>query len=143
MTQDCVELKTICDSVLHAYLARIADTAEKRHYLYFLWTVADSYGVENGVSKSFPESLEDFDTFLEDLQRFKVFDLYPSLFEQSYDLRVLLVTMVDCVSVLPHYLRGFRSDQERSREFHYDVGLWSTLVATLYMRYLRTLSDSR
>lgn len=144
-----VQLRTICDSTLHAYLRRIADTPQKRHCLHISWTAAEGHGKAVSQtsslnfkpfrnSKPFPESLEALDTLLEDL---KVFDLYPSDFQQLHDLGVLLVTIFDHRSLLSGYLKSFRSDPERSGEFHHEIGLWGAIVATRYMRCLRTLPD--
>jgi len=124
-----VQLKTICDSVLHAYLSKIADTAEKRHYLHVLCTAGDVAGFTN------------LDTFLDKLHELKVFDLQLSVF-QPYDLCVFLITMNYPVG-LSYYFRSFRSDPERSREFHYEEGLWHAFVTTRYMRFYRTLSNPR
>ena len=134
-TQDSafvVQLRTICDSVLYAYLSKVADTAEKRHYLALSYTA-----VEN------PEVvvLGDLDRFLNHLHKFKILDLHISVFH-PYDLRVLLVTMSYFYS-LSDYFKTFISDRARSKEFHYDVGQFHTLIATRYMRYLRTRSNSR
>jgi hypothetical protein len=127
-----MQLKTTCDSVLYAYLSKVADTTEKRHYLHVSCTAVMVNGFRLGFS--------DLNTFLDFLHKFDVFDLHHSV--QPYDLRDLLATM-SLLSHLSYYFRQFRSDPERSREFHYEDGLWHTFVATRYMRFLRKLSDSR
>ena len=79
--------------------------------------------------------------FLENLHEFNLKVLDLSVFHPE-DLRVILFTMSG-FSYLSNYVKSFRSDPERSREFHYEGGVWHTFVATRCMRYLRTLSDSR
>ena len=129
-TQDfIVQLRTICDLVLHAYLSKIADTAEKRHYLHALCTAVQGSGWTT------------LDSFLNMLHEFKIFDFDLSVFQPHYP-RVLLATLKTS-SDLSFYFEKFRSDRERSREFHYEEGLWNAFVATRYMRFLRTLSNSR
>ena len=128
-----MELRLICDSVLYAYLSKVADIAEKRHYLHVLCTAV------GGNHWCLP--LTYVDTFLDFLNQFKILDLRLSFFE-PYDLRVLLAIMTSW-SPLSHYFMAFRLDPERSREFHYEEGLWCAFVATRYMRFLRTWSDSR
>ena len=127
-----VQLRTICDSVLYAYLSKIADTAEKRHYLHALCTAVEGRQL----------SSREVHTFLNLLHKLQIFDLHHSVF-RPYDLRVLLAPMSDYCSTLWQYFWTFRSDPERSREFHYDPGPWHAFLATRYMRLLRTLSDSR
>lgn len=130
-----VQLRMICNSTLHAYLARIADTEDKRQYLHFSCTAADAYLYRKKMDmdlthRALYEILEGF-------------ELQPANFAPS-DLRIgsLILTthMTYHGSFLSGYLLNFRSDRERSREFHYDAGMWSAIVAT---RYLRTLSDLR
>ena len=129
-TQDfVVRLTTICDSVLHAYLLKIADTSEKRHYLHLSCTAADCL------------SYEDLVIVLNELHKFKIFELRPADF-LPYDLHALLA-IVGHPSVLSCYLRTFKSDLGRSREYHHDDGLWHACVATGYMRCLRALPNSR
>jgi len=126
----------IRDSVLHAYLSKIADTAEKRHYLHVSETAV------HAIYCGFRHNFDPFSrTLLGDLYELKVFNLKPSDF-QPYDLCILLVIM-DRESVLSDYIKGFRSDPQRSREFHYEPGVWITFVVTRYMSYLRTLSSTR
>jgi len=36
-----------------------------------------------------------------------------------------------------NYVKDFLRDPERSKLFYYDPGLWSAVVVTRYMRYLR------
>ena len=129
-----VQLRSICDSALHAYLSKVADTAKKRHYLHASCTAVDERALEWF-------KLMEFDPFLEDLYKFKIFDLHLSIF-QPYNLRVLLTTMSSRFA-LSDYIRRFRSDPERSREFHYEDGLWHAFVATRYMRFLRVSPNSR
>ena len=82
--QDFVmQLKTICDPVLYSYLSKVANTAEKRHYLQVACTAVDGL---------YARDLGELDTLLDDLHEFKVFDLHHSVF-RPYDLRVLLVPM--------------------------------------------------
>ena len=129
-TQDfIVQMRTICDPVLHAYLSKVADTAEKRHYLHALCTAVQGSGWTS------------LDSFLNMLHEFKIFDFDISVF-QPHDLRVLLDTL-NTFNGLSSHFKNFRSDRERSREFHYERGLWNAFVATRYMRFLRTLSNSR
>ena len=126
-----VQLRTICDSVLYAYLSKIADTAEKRHYLDLSYTAVQDSDILDS---------KQLDKFLSHLHKFEILDLHLSIF-QPYDLRDLLVTMSP-LYWLSYYLHGFRSDPERSKEFHYEGGLLHALVATRYMRFFRTF-DSR
>ena len=127
-----VQLRTICDSVLYAYLSKVADTEEKRHYLDLSYTAVRYPGVFY---------LEELDKFLNHLHKFEIMDLHLSVF-QPYDLRVLLVAMSDHYW-LSYYFHDFRSDPERSKEFHYEGGLLHAFVATRYMRFFRTTFDSR
>ena len=126
-----MQLGTICDSVLYAHLSKVANTAEKRHYLHALCTAVDTQDLD----------FCELDKFLDILHKFKVFDLHLSV-PELYDFRVLLFIMGQTFG-LSDYFRRFRSDPERGREFHYEEGLWHTFVATRNMRFLRTLSDSR
>ena len=85
------------------------------------------------------------DSFLDMLRQFKIFDFDLSVF-QPHDIRVLLVTLKGTLGAcygLSFYFKNFRSDLERSGEFHFEDGLWNAFVATRYMRFLRTLSNSR
>jgi len=116
---------------LYPYLSKVANTAEKRHYLHVSCTVIDET----------PISFEEVASFLDVLYEFKVFDLDLSVF-QPYDPCVLLVTM-GSGSGLADYFRIFRSNPERSREFYYEDGLWNAFVATRYVRFLRTPSNSK
>jgi len=125
-----MQLGMICDSVLYAYLSKSADTAAKRHNLKLL------------VSQAAVDAIyQPFDSFRNHLHELKVFDPQPSDF-QSYDLSVLLVILQNR-SVLGQYVRTFRSNPWRSREFYYETRVWITFAVTCYMRYLRTLSNSR
>ena len=133
-TQDSdfvVQLRTICDSVLYAYLSKVADTAEKRHYLYLSCTVVDG-GRLHSV---------DLDGFLNDLHKLEILDLQLSIF-QPHDPRVLLFAM-NHLHPLSNYFKNFISNPERSRDFHYEDSSWHALVATRYMRFLRSPSYSR
>ena len=133
-TQDShfiVQLRTICDLVLYTYLSRVADTAERRHYLDLSCTV---------LQVAVPY-FRDLDAFLDNLHKFEALDLHLSIF-QPYNLRVLFVTISDFCR-LSGYFKSFRSDPERSKEFHYEDGLWHAFVATRYMQFLRTPSDPR
>ena len=133
-TQDSdfvVQLVTICDSVLYAYLSKVADTAEKRRYLDLSCTVVNKEGLYS----------MNLDEFLDNVHKLGGIDLHLSIF-QPYDLRVLLATIWHC-RFLPNYFKNFRSDPERSKEFHYGVGLVHAFVATCYMRFLRTPSNPR
>ena len=103
-----MQLRTICDSVLYAYLSKVADTAEKQHYLHALCTAV------GGNNWYLPST--SVDTFLDFLDKFKILDLRLSFFE-PYDLRILLVIMTSWSS-LSDYFTTFRLDPERSREFH-------------------------
>ena len=124
-----MKLRAICDSVLYAYFSKVADTAEKQHYLHLSCTVIDK--------QPFP----DLDEVLDDLQKFEILDLHLSVF-QPYGLRVLLVAIRHVSSVFM-YFKNFRSDPERSKEFHYEGGPLHAFVAARYMRSLRTMYDSR
>jgi len=131
-TQDIVmQLRTICDSVLYAYLSKVADTTEKQHYLGLSCTVFGAI--------TLPHS-DGLDTFLDNLHKLEVLDLHLSLF-QPHALRPFLVTINPhfCLSL---YILEFRSDPERSKEFH-KGDLFDAFIATRYMRFLRTPSNSR
>ena len=127
-----VQLRTICDSVLYAYLSKVANTAEKRHFLHASCTA---------VAAKHP-TFRTVDTFIDFLDKSKIFDRDHSIF-QPYNLNVFLAIMSRSTALVM-YFRKFTSDPERSREFHYeDRGLWHAFIATRYMRFMRTLSDSR
>jgi len=81
----------ICNSVLYAYLAKIADNAEKQHYLDLLCMVVEREGHES----------RDFNMFLDNLHKFEVLDLHLSIF-QPYDLRILFTSMCHFI-----YLSGY------------------------------------
>ena len=83
----------------------------------------------------------ELDRFLDTLHEFQVFDLCDSVF-QPYDFRVFL-TATNRWFALGGYFRLFRSDPERSREFYYEDWRGHTFIMTRYMRFLRTLSNSR
>lgn len=84
------------------------------------------------------EILEGFDTFLEHLHNVKGFDRLPADFE-PYHFRIFFLAIMGQWSLLSGYLWSFRIDRDRSREFHYDIGMWSAVVVTQFMRYLRKL----
>ena len=133
-TQDfVVQLRITCDAVLYAYLSRIADTAEKRRYIYVAYTVYDRL--------MFCSDFEGFLKFPDGPYKLKVFNPHPPDVP-PYDLRVL-TTLQDRRLGLRGYFWRFSSDPERSREFYYEGGLWNAFVATRYMRFLRTLSNAR
>ena len=119
------QLKMICDSVLYACLSKIADTAKKRYYLDLSYTAVTGQNFRGGL-----------DAFLNNLHEFEVLDLHLHIFE-PYDLRVPLV-VIDSFVLLSCHFEDLRSDLERSKEFHYEGGLFHAIVATLYMRFLRT-----
>jgi len=127
-----VQLRTICDLVLHAYLSRVADSVEKRHYMYALCTAAPYAELY----------FKDVDAFLDELYKFKVFDVHHSVFQPS-DIRVLVATQSVDDSALSAYFMDFSSDPERSREFHHEKCWSATFVMTRYMRFLRMLPNSR
>ena len=67
-----VQPRTICDSTLHAYHSRTADTAEKRHDLHISCTAAGGYGLQAFHFPANPKKrMETFETFLEDTQSFR------------------------------------------------------------------------
>jgi len=118
-----MQLRTLCDSVLHTYLSKIADTAEKRNYLHVLYTAAADVAfrpidILEGVPDLYaiPQILE----------------LSPPMFRPCRNPRVLFDEK--CIN----YLRDFLRDPERSKLFYYDPGLCSAVVVIRYMRYLRT-----
>jgi len=121
-----MQLRTLCDSVLHTYLSKVADTAEKRNYLYALYTPLKG----SRLGTSLEGSLDDIVQILE---------LYPPTFQPCEDHRLLFIVENDCRNPsITKYLGDFVRNPERSRSFHYDPGLWSTLVATRCIKYLRT-----
>ena len=133
-TQDFfVQLETICDSVLYTYLSKVANTAEKRQYLHVSCTA---------VNDLHPRDLGELDRFLNDLHESRIFDLHHSEIFRPFDLRVLIFLMSTWTG-LRRYFWKFRSDPKRSKEFHYEHALCHAFLATRYMRFLRTLSNSR
>ena len=130
-----MQLRTICDSVLHAYFSKVADTTEKRHYLHALQAAM----VNNGI---YPRARDLFIFLHDPVHKLKVFDVHPSDF-QPYDLSILLAIMGDRSVLGLYYMRDFSADPQRSKEFYHEAGLWITFVVTRQMRYLRTLSNSR
>ena len=134
-TQDSdfvVQLRMICDSVLYAYLSKVVDTAEKRHYLDL------SYATVAGQSLGSPYLY----MFLDEIHKYGIVDLHLSVF-QPHDLHVLLVSITSFPDHLAKYFEKFRSDPERSKEFHYEVGPFHTFIATRCMRFLGTTLDPR
>ena len=130
------QLRTICDSVLYAYLSKVADTAEKRYYLDLSYTIVT-------IAQGRLRDLVDLDKFLDNLHKYEVLEPHFSVF-QPYDVRVLFATTEHFSSKLSHHITDFRSDPERSKEFHYEGRpQWDTIIATRYMRCLRTRSNSR
>ena len=130
-----VQLTTICDSAFYAYLSKIANTAEKRRYLHASCTVID----HNDEVLIY---LSDVDTFLDHLHELQALGLHHSIFQPD-DIRILLFTLNQS-SNLWQYFRRFRSDPERSREFHSNEDdLWCTFAATRYMKYLRMSYNPR
>lgn len=128
-TQDLFKtLRTLCDSVVHSYLSKVADTEEKRNYVHAMCTAVEEIWLMGHLN-----------LLGDDLPR--VLDLNPSLFPCE-DLHVFIATITD-TSLLSGYLRDFLSDRERSRMFHYDPGLWNVFVATRLKRYLETTSNKR
>ena len=97
-----MQLRTICDSVLYVYLSKVADTAEKRHYLHLLWTVVEGL-----------PSTPDLDTGLDILHIIKILDLHFSVF-QPYSLRAILVALRRGSSMCPH-VGSFRSDPNEAK----------------------------
>ena len=90
VTQDfAAQLRTICDPVLHTYLFKVADTAEKRHYLHVLCTA-----VEAAITRR-------LDSLLDMLHEFKIFDFDLSVFHPHCP-RVLLATLKMSLAVVCH-----------------------------------------
>ena len=80
-TQDfAAQLRTICDPVLHTYLSKVADTAEKRHCLQGLFIAVEE------------TEMPGLDSFLDMLHEFKIFDFDLSVF-QPHDIHVLLLAL--------------------------------------------------
>ena len=121
-----MQLRTRCDSVLHTYLSKIADTAEKRNYLCVLNTACDATDNVNLAP------------FLDDITQ--ILDLLPPTFQPCRNPQVLYDAW-GCGVVL--YLRDFLSDSERSKLFYCDPGLWSAAFAARHMRYMRTTRKLR
>ena len=125
-----MQLRTFCDTVLHTYLSKIADTAEKRSYLHVLYTAAD-------VSRT----MGSFEGFLNDMTQ--ILELYPPTFQPCAGNPLVLINTArrwdDWFQA--NYLRDFLRNPQRSKLFHYDPELWSTVVAARCMRHLRTPSN--
>ena len=128
-------LRTLCDSVLHAYLSKIADTPEKRNYLHVVYSAAITSSV-------LTDSSLDLAVFFDDITQ--ILGLYPPIFQRCGNPHVLL-DATRRWKVLAHgnYLRDFLLNPERSKLFHYDPGLWSAVVAVRYMKYLRRIPHLR
>ena len=128
------QLRGFCDSVLHAYLSKIADTAEKRNYLHILYTTA--------ITLRLPMDSRSLEAFLNDITQ--ILDLYPPTFQPCSDPHVLLhATWEWDILTQANYLRDFLGNPERGKLFYYDPELWSAVVAARYMRYLMTTSNLR
>ena len=126
-----MQLRTLCDSVLHTYLSKIADTADKRNYLHVFYTAADAFRLVDSLEVSLSDMTQ-------------ILELYPPTFQPCQNPCVLLdSTWHWKVLAQANYLRDFLLNPERSRLFYYDPELWSTVFATRYMRYLRTTSNLR
>ena len=119
----------LCNFILYTFLSKVADTAETRNYLHVSYAAADGLR-EVGFLVA----------FLDDLPQ--ILDLYRPIF-QSYGIPRVIVDATGKVGLLPNYLGNFLRNPERSGLFHNDSGLWGTLVATRYMRYLGTRFDPR
>ena len=118
-----MQLMTLCDSVLHTYLSKITDSAEKRNHLHVLYSAGDALGLQT-----------DAEAFLNDV--ILILEPCPPTFQPCMNPRVLLHTIWRDTHVA-NYLRDFLRDPERSGLFYYDPGLWSAVVAARYIRYLR------
>ena len=129
-TQDVFKrLRSLCDSVMHSYLSKIADTEEKRNYMHVVCTAVEGKGLM---------VMGNLNLLVDDLPR--VLDLHPSIFQPCEDLRVFLAAIANA-SLLSGYLMDFLSSRERSRMFYYDPGLWNSFIATRLERYLEMPSD--
>ena len=129
-----MRLKTLCDSVIHTYLAKIADTAEKRSYLHVLYTAVDCASWVVGPS------LEVFP----DYAISQILALNPPAFQPCGNPNVLLNWRATNPWTGQHsqcranYIRDFLWNPERSRLFHYDPGQWNAVVVARFVKYLRT-----
>ena len=126
-----MQLRTLCDSVLHTYLSKVADTAEKRNYLHALYTVVDGSTLEHS-----PAMLLEGHTLR---NMVLILGLYPPAFRpwEDHDL-LFIATRGHLYPSMMNFLKSFVRNPERSRSFYCDPELWSTLVATRCIRYLRT-----
>jgi len=113
-----MELRTLCDFVLHTYLSKIADTAEKRNYFHVVYTTADTLPLVS--------ALKPFRNDIPQILRF-----YPPTSQPCRNPRILL----DARHVAD-YLNDFLWDPERSKLFYYDPGMWNAVVGARCMRYL-------
>jgi len=131
VTQDfLMQLRTLCDSVLHTYLSKIADTPEKRNYLHVLYTALDG----SSLGSCFEGWLHQVVQHLE---------LYSPTFQPCAVHHLLFIRTDSDGRFHPdpsitNYLSNFIRNPERSRSFYRDPEMWSTLVATRCMRHLRT-----
>ena len=125
-----VQLRTLCDSVLHTYFSKIADSSEKRNYLHVLYSAGDALGLRMEV-KAFRNDMA------------LILEPYPPTIQPCRNPRVLLHTIWQLNAHVANYVRDFLWDPERSRLFYHDPGLWSGVVARCYVRYLRTTSSVR
>ena len=134
-----MQLRTLCDSVIHTYLVKIADTAEKRNYLHVIYTAVDCafqvMGPDLGVSPT---------------QISRILASDPSTFQLCGNPDVFIHAIYFSTGQhkqhkqhLTNYIRDFLWNPERSRLFHCDPGLWSPVVAVRFMRYLTTLFHSQ
>ena len=129
--QFLVRLRTRCDSVLYAYLSKIAGTPEQRNYLHVVYTIAAADDVLQ------PEDSDELEATLNKIT--EILKLHPPTFQPCGSPYVLLdATSHWKVLHRTNYLRDFLSNPERSRLFHYDSGLWSAIVVVRYIKYLGT-----
>jgi len=130
VTQDLLmQLRMLCDSVLHTYLSKLADTAEKRNYLHALYTAVDGSRLGGCLEEPLHQIVQ-------------ILEIYPPTFQPWEDCRLLSIAtnnlFTDFNPSITNYLRDFVQNPDRSRSFYCDPELWGTLVVTRCMRYLRT-----
>ena len=119
-----IQLGKFGDSVLHIHLSNIADTPEKRNYLHAMYIAANGpRGQPGGLAYPYIHSKE-------------VLQLYSPAFQSSVVAHTFVAVTIRRALALQNYLWHFLRDPERSRLLHCDIGLWSTVVTTRYMRYL-------